>query len=121
MNSIVSKRLRIEGVDVGGVDVDCRRRSVRRRSSTDRLRIRTGVQRRTIDRFNGFVASALVFEGSGWIQRRLEVFRQRFWLERAENGLERRRNRQERLPIADSPRTLASMVCTAPKGPRTAP
>jgi hypothetical protein len=63
---------------------------------TARLRTRTviqSVQRRTIDRFDGFKASALVFEGSGWIQRRLGSD---FGLEGVKNGPDRSRTLADR-------------------------
>jgi hypothetical protein len=68
--------------------------------AVDRLRIRTGVQRRTIDRFDGFEAfkaRLACFEGSGWIQSVVGV---NLSSKRAEIGLERRRDRQNacRLP-----------------------
>jgi hypothetical protein len=83
---------------------------------TARLRTRTviqSVQRRTIDRFDGFEASALIFEGSGWIQRH---FGSDFGLEGAKNGLEQLEydGDARRSPIGAC--TLASALRMAPEG-----
>jgi hypothetical protein len=86
-----------------------------------RVRLDSSAQKRTIDGFDEFRASALVFEGSGWIQSVVGV---NLSSKRAEIGLERFEYDAEiarTLADRQEARTLASKACTAPEALRMAP
>jgi hypothetical protein len=92
MNSIVSKRLRVEGVGVGGVDVEADGVPYGVEAVTidyGLVRLDSGRSKRskrTMDGFEGTDACLACFEGSRWIQSAVGV---NLSSKRAEIGLER--------------------------------